>query len=94
MMFLRRSHQNLPYVDAIIKEVHRWRPISPFSSPHQLMKDDMYKGSCLCQLDWVSPAGMLIATIEYLIPKGSIVIQNTWCAIVGQRMLGWKIPPN
>ncbi|KAF8314444.1 cytochrome P450 [Clavulina sp. PMI_390] len=35
---------NLPFVDAIYKEVLRWRPVAPFSVPHSVMKDDVYNG--------------------------------------------------
>jgi len=34
----------LPYLNAVIKEVLRWLPITPLGLPHQLMEDDEYKG--------------------------------------------------
>ncbi|KAF8314251.1 cytochrome P450 [Clavulina sp. PMI_390] len=49
---------DLPYLDAVVKEVLRWRPVGPISVPTTPRKDDSYG--------------------EYLIPRGSIVIQNTW----------------
>ncbi|PPQ94401.1 hypothetical protein CVT25_002489 [Psilocybe cyanescens] len=35
---------HLPYLDALLKEVHRWRPAGPLAIPHFLEKDDEYKG--------------------------------------------------
>ncbi|KAI0040736.1 cytochrome P450 [Auriscalpium vulgare] len=34
----------LPYVDALCKELVRWRPIGPLGLPHMLQADDMYRG--------------------------------------------------
>lgn len=38
------SHENLPFVEAVYKEVLRWRPVAPFSVPHMLTKDDIFNG--------------------------------------------------
>lgn len=35
---------HLPYVEALLKEIHRWRPAGPLGIPHFLEKDDEYKG--------------------------------------------------
>ncbi|KAJ6611718.1 cytochrome P450 [Mycena sp. CBHHK59/15] len=35
---------SLPYVDAIMTECLRWRPVAPMGLPHRLIKDDEYKG--------------------------------------------------
>ncbi|KAI9933567.1 hypothetical protein ASPWEDRAFT_160022 [Aspergillus wentii DTO 134E9] len=35
---------DLPYVNAFIQEVVRWRPITPLGIPHALVKDDEYRG--------------------------------------------------
>ncbi|THH15990.1 hypothetical protein EW146_g4568 [Bondarzewia mesenterica] len=55
-----RDRENLPYIDAVVKEVLRWRPIFPLAVAHRLSSanDDIYDG--------------------YLIPKGAIIIPNTW----------------
>ncbi|XP_006464041.1 hypothetical protein AGABI2DRAFT_226079 [Agaricus bisporus var. bisporus H97] len=49
---------NLPYVNALIREVFRWQPISPIALPHRSTEDDIFEG--------------------YFIPKGSIMIPNSW----------------
>jgi cytochrome P450 len=33
---------NLPYVDAIVKEVLRWHPVAPMGLPHMTTEDDMF----------------------------------------------------
>lgn len=35
---------SLPYVNAVVKEVLRWHPISPLSIPHVNVLDDEYEG--------------------------------------------------
>lgn len=44
VLYLVFSKDSLPYVDALVQEVHRWEPISPLSVPHRVMEDDNYKG--------------------------------------------------
>ncbi|KAF8191538.1 cytochrome P450 [Mycena galopus ATCC 62051] len=35
---------NLPYIEAIVKEVLRWRPVGPLGLPRRTLKDDWYNG--------------------------------------------------
>ncbi|KAF3385399.1 hypothetical protein F1880_002269 [Penicillium rolfsii] len=35
---------NLPYIDAFVKEVIRWRPLAGVGTPHALTEDDTYMG--------------------------------------------------
>ncbi|KAF7358526.1 Cytochrome P450 [Mycena venus] len=35
---------NLPYIEAIVKEVLRWRPVGPLGLPRRSVKDDWYNG--------------------------------------------------
>ncbi|KAN0139662.1 Cytochrome P450 monooxygenase [Lactarius tabidus] len=35
---------NLPYIQAMVKETLRWRPVLPFSLPHATTEDDWYNG--------------------------------------------------
>lgn len=36
-----RNQKDLPYVNAICKEILRWHPVAPFGMPHRLMQDDV-----------------------------------------------------
>ena len=38
------DEESLPYVTAILLEVFRWKPVTPFSVPHALTSDDVYRG--------------------------------------------------
>jgi len=38
------DRSKLPYIDALIKEIHRWNPVVPTAIPHKLTQDDVYKG--------------------------------------------------
>ncbi|KAF8268432.1 cytochrome P450 [Lactarius quietus] len=35
---------SLPYVQAVLKEVLRWHPVTPFALPHRVTEDDIYEG--------------------------------------------------
>jgi cytochrome P450 len=43
---------NLPYIQALIKETLRWRPVLPLSIPHSAIADDWYEG-------WFIPKGTI-----------------------------------
>jgi len=38
------DRENLPYINAIIKEVLRWAPPLPISLPKRVTQDDVYRG--------------------------------------------------
>jgi cytochrome P450 len=51
---------NLPYIDALVKEVLRWHPIAPMGLPHATDEDDVVNG-------YLIPKGaMLLANIWYV----------------------------
>ncbi|KAF9022869.1 cytochrome P450 [Hymenopellis radicata] len=49
---------SMPFVEAVILEALRWRPVAAIPLPHASQSDDIFNG--------------------YFIPKGSIVLLNTW----------------
>ena len=54
---------NLPYIDAVVKEVLRWMPVAPMGLPHVTTEDDVYKG-------WYIPKGaLMLANIWYVFPS-------------------------
>lgn len=38
------DRENLPYVDAVVKEALRWHPVAPFGVAHLTTEDDIYRG--------------------------------------------------
>ena len=38
------DRDSLPYIDAVIKEVLRWCPVTPIGIPHRVMDEDVYNG--------------------------------------------------
>ncbi|EPS96213.1 hypothetical protein FOMPIDRAFT_1032524 [Fomitopsis schrenkii] len=46
------DRSSLPYIEALIKELHRFRPITPLA-PHTTLVDDEYKGYRIPKGSWV-----------------------------------------
>ncbi|KAL5501294.1 hypothetical protein ACEPAH_8554 [Sanghuangporus vaninii] len=38
------DRENLPYIDAVVKEALRWHPVAPMGVPHMTTEDDIYEG--------------------------------------------------
>lgn len=38
------DRDNLPYIDAVLKEILRWQPVAPMAIPHFATEDDVYMG--------------------------------------------------
>ncbi|KAF8910206.1 cytochrome P450 [Gymnopilus junonius] len=41
---VQNDEPNLPYISALVKELLRWRPVTPLALPHQVTEDDVYGG--------------------------------------------------
>lgn len=44
-----REHPDLFYIEYIVQEIVRWRPLSPLGVPHKSLKDDIYNGMFIPQ---------------------------------------------
>ncbi|KAI9457408.1 cytochrome P450, partial [Boletus coccyginus] len=53
---------SLPYVDAIMREVFRWRPVFPSGGPHAVTRNDIYKG-------YFIPKGAIIVVNAWAISR-------------------------
>ena len=68
----------LPYINMIIKESHRWRPVSPLGVSHAVAQ------GWTCALLYCTDLGADLETYPdddyngFLIPKGSTIILNVW----------------
>lgn len=47
------DRQRLSYIDAIVKEVFRWHPVSPLNVPHVSTQDDVCEGVFIPKGSWV-----------------------------------------
>ncbi|KAG8733043.1 hypothetical protein FRC11_009045 [Ceratobasidium sp. 423] len=41
---MSQDFDRLPYIQAIIKECHRWRPVAPLAIPHGTIQEETYRG--------------------------------------------------
>ncbi len=70
---------HMPYTQAIVREVLRWRPLFPLGLPHASMEDDVYngyfipKGEFLFRFVIVNRSRIYGNTF-----KGGIVYANVW----------------
>ncbi len=39
-----QDRENLPYINAIVKEVLRWQPVAPMGLPHTSTEEDVCEG--------------------------------------------------
>ncbi|KZS88921.1 cytochrome P450 [Sistotremastrum niveocremeum HHB9708] len=51
--FQDRLDGKLPYVEALVKEILRWAPVTPTGVPHRLTEEDEYRG-------WRVPKGTIV----------------------------------
>ncbi|KAG6825467.1 hypothetical protein H0H92_003633 [Tricholoma furcatifolium] len=57
-----KDRASLPYIEAVVRETHRWRPAARFGVPHRTTVSDVveYRGK------------------QYSIPKGSVIFAVAW----------------
>ncbi|KAH8696732.1 putative cytochrome P450 oxidoreductase OrdA-like protein [Talaromyces proteolyticus] len=46
---------NLPYIDAIVKEILRWHPVAPMGLPHMTTEDDVCEGYFIPKGSYIMP---------------------------------------
>ncbi|KAL4738336.1 cytochrome P450 [Aspergillus similis] len=72
--------ENLPYIEACMHEVLRWRPVAAGGIPHMLMQTDTYK-------DYVFPAGTIFFANTWAIHQDEIEYDDP-AAFKPERFLG------
>ncbi|KAI0781639.1 cytochrome P450 [Irpex lacteus] len=55
-----QDEPNLPYLTALVKELYRWRVVTPLATPHCLIADDVYR-------DYHLPKGSIVVSNLYAI---------------------------
>ncbi|EEB99153.1 hypothetical protein MPER_01220, partial [Moniliophthora perniciosa FA553] len=68
--------EQLPYIQAIVKETMRWRPVAPIGVPHASLEDDVYDG-------YFIPKGSLIVP-EYSVKAMKPESGDLWVADANQ----------
>ncbi|KAF7345573.1 hypothetical protein MVEN_01576000 [Mycena venus] len=63
-----KDEESLPYVSALVKEVLRWRSVTPLAIPHYLAVEDEYKGYRLPAGSIVIPNAWAILHDEVMYP--------------------------
>ena len=56
------DHDSLPYLEAILREVIRWRPITPLGLPHANNDEDVYQNF------YIPKGSLVISNIWYVFP--------------------------
>ncbi|KAF8314214.1 cytochrome P450 [Clavulina sp. PMI_390] len=72
------SLQNLPYFDAVLKEVLRWRPLTPISIPTVPTKDDTYGGYLIPHDSIVIQNTWAISRDERMYPDAESFNPDRW----------------
>ncbi|KAI9067057.1 cytochrome P450 [Trametes sanguinea] len=67
-----RDQASLPYIEAIVRETLRWRPVVPLDVPHRLTEDDIYNGYYL-------PKGSLIVANAWYVTSRLLNLRILRC---------------
>ena len=59
---------NLPYVEAVFKEVLRWRPVNKFGMTHATSEDDWYEGH------FIPKGSVAVLNWWYVQAKSSLIV--------------------
>ncbi|KAG9606124.1 cytochrome P450, partial [Aureobasidium melanogenum] len=66
-----KDSPNMPVLRAVIKEIMRWRPVTPSSIPHESVEDDVYEGYFIPKGSHIHPSQWAIThdPVEYPDPE-------------------------
>lgn len=66
---LSSDKANLPYIEAMVKETHRWHPVAPMGLPHCSMEEESINGYRI-------PKGSFVMTniwyVSHLLPRANL----------------------
>ncbi|KAF8259263.1 cytochrome P450 [Lactarius quietus] len=90
------DRSRLPYINAICRELLRWKPVVPLAIPHCAMRDDIYEGYFIPKGSLVIPNGWAILhdpavysnpdafdPSRFINADGSIRDDSTWVSAFG-----------
>ena len=64
----QNDRENLPYIQAVILETLRWKPVVPLNTPHAVIEDDEYEG-------YFIPKGMCYLSLCFTLYKLTFYIR-------------------
>ncbi|KIJ52427.1 hypothetical protein M422DRAFT_26040 [Sphaerobolus stellatus SS14] len=65
------DYQSLPYIEAILKEAHRWYPVAVTGVPHFTTVEDVYEGYSI-------PANSVVITNNWKILRDESIYSDPW----------------
>ncbi|KAG7442660.1 cytochrome P450 [Guyanagaster necrorhizus] len=74
------DYKSIPYINAILKEVLRWRAVTPLAVPHSVSRDDEYrgyhisKGSIVVGNAWCVSVVLLPSRLAFSLPIRAMLI--------------------
>ncbi|KAJ6548677.1 cytochrome P450 [Mycena capillaripes] len=71
---------DIPYLDAVVREVLRWRAVLPLSIPHAVTEDDIYKGYHI-------PAGAVVVENTWGLIQRRVSLRAEHGRIIPERWL-------
>jgi cytochrome P450 len=57
---------NLPYINAIVKEILRWHPVAPMGLPHMTTEDDICEGYLIPKGAYIMPNVWLVLSLLFI----------------------------
>lgn len=58
---------NLPYIEAVLKEVFRWHPVAPMGLPHCVTEDNVFQGYLIPKDAMILP-NIWFVTVSLFLP--------------------------
>lgn len=63
------DRDDLPYINALCKEVLRWHPVLPLGIPHGSVSEDVYKGMRIPKGTAVVPNAWYVDLVKFYLPN-------------------------
>ncbi|KAF7365937.1 Cytochrome p450 [Mycena venus] len=73
-------NDSIPYLDAVLREVLRWRPVVPLAIPHAVTEDDVYNG-------YYIPRGAVVLGNSWAVLHDEAIYGSTAGEFIPERWL-------
>ena len=75
-----RDRKRLPYIEGLLKELYRWKPIGPLCKSITIASESAQWFTMHCNAGMPHSVMQEEEYMGYKIPKGATVVANTWYA--------------